>query len=145
MIVIPPAHAEATSVKWPQEGSLMRHSHPMDRHSHSRVDSNSSLGAYHRGVQHRARNIPGLPQGVPPGVSCLCQSYHTPSLQRGSYLALPAALNCTYTSESPQGKELAQPSPAGNHSKMPCKELMFTAELDYSMLTKKPSTEAGAV
>ena len=36
VVVIPPVYTEATSAKWPQEGSSMRHFHPMHRHSHSR-------------------------------------------------------------------------------------------------------------
>ena len=42
--------------------------------------SNSSVRAHHRGVQHRVWCIPRLPQGVPQGVSHLCQFCHTPSL-----------------------------------------------------------------
>ena len=36
MVVIPHAHAEATSIKWPWDGSSMRCSHPTHKHSHIR-------------------------------------------------------------------------------------------------------------
>ena len=56
------------------------------------ADSDSSLRAHHRGVQHRVRHISGLLEGVPPGISHIC-----------GYTTLPAALNGSYTDKNPKG------------------------------------------
>ena len=106
-ITIPPAHPTVTSVKWPLEGSSTSTLNPgVGIHSVG-ADSNGGIRAHHWGVKHWARHIPRLPPGVPLGMSCLCQSYKNLSLEMSSYIALPAALNCSHTNKSPQGRELA--------------------------------------
>ena len=72
VVVIPPAHTQApasnSNERTHQWGALAPH---IGVHT-AGVDSNSSIRACHRGVQHRVRCMPGLPQGAPPGVSHLC-------------------------------------------------------------------------
>ena len=92
MVVIPPAHIEATSIKWPWMGSSMRGSHPMHRNSHHRGGQPQQHQTPPQRVQYRARHIPRLLQGVPTGMSHLCWSHHAPTYRHAaiSHFQLPS-------------------------------------------------------